>query len=227
MDLSTTILAYVVIGLGAASLTQLRRFQGTRRSYLQLVAGTIAAAVILNGISFMGTALADHRPTIRPNDVAVAYGMPVDVATTVTFGPAPTAEQRPAYTINPYAPRSTDGKLLVTFFGTNGVPAVFEVPNKKLHLHQTVSASQPTSLTLVLDKYTDLGKRRLIKQGDCQFSMKTAAATCVRQEVFSTTLGANLTTRGLGSIVQDELTSVTLVVPADIYRMLREDRGEG
>jgi hypothetical protein len=226
VDLSSSIAAYLAIG--AASILAAVHFKRARRT--QIVAGaTIAVAlvVVLNVANFLGTASADYHPTIRPNDVAATYGMPVDVASTLKFGVRPAASDLPAYVINPYRPRSVNGSIIVTFFGTTGVPAVFEVPNDKLHLRQTVSASQPTSLTLVLDKKTDLGKRRLLAQSDCNLSLETAATACKRSATYSTELGATLTNRGLGSIVEDELTDVTLVVPANIYRMLREDRGEG
>jgi len=227
VDLSSSIAAYLAIG-AVGILAAIRLNKRGRRTQIATGATIVVALVaVLNGGNFLGTATADYRPAIHPNDVAASYGMPVDAASTLKFGVRPAASDLPAYVINPYHPRSVNGSIIVTFFGTTGVPAVFEVPNKKLHLRQTVSASQPTSLTLALNKDTDLGKRRLLAQSDCSLSLETAATACKRSATYSTGLGPTLTNRGLGSIVEDELTDVTLVVPANIYRMLREDRGEG
>jgi len=228
MDLTTGVVGWAMVALLAILATQHRKVRKSWRKQIVTGAATaVTLALILNAITFFATASADHRPPIHPNDVAAAYGMPVDVAAAVEFGVQPVAGHQSVFVINPYRPRSVDGRLIVTFFGTKGVPAVFEVPNKKLHLRQTVSASQPTSLTVVLDKTVELGKRELIKQSNCRLSMETAVATCVRTEVYSTELGARLTNQGLGSVVENELTDVTLVVPANIYRMLREDQGKG
>jgi hypothetical protein len=229
MDLASIVVLYALVGLGVSLLAMMKPnpIKRTRRSYLRLVAIAVTAVAIINGVNFAVTASADHRPVIYPNDVAAAYGMPVDVPLTVEFGTRPTNGHQPVFTINPYRPRSINGDLIVTFYGTAGVPAVFEVPNKKLHLRQTVSATQPTTLTLVLDKTAKLGNHALLTQSDCRLSMETAATACVRTEVFSDKIGDDLTHQGLGPVIQRRLTDVTLVVPADIYRMLREDRGEG